>query len=1280
VLEKNVSREKSRELKDLADLSLPVPLSRSQLSPDPYLQSLSEVVVLRRALLTAYPDVKPPLGDDWQHVPGIVRERADAGKGIPPNYPEYPSQQRQYTDVPYVPVALPDLRREIEEIRTELLEEHERLSRFNRLTHLVDIIASNVRHAIESDREVFPPIEVFVERNADLINSLSMEFLEILEPTIETLGGMVFELSTERLSVKDIARRFGIDANDPRFPDYLRGPVTLQEATSKIRQFFTINDASSPLHRAAVGTLMLLEQLPLIRQRYLFESPNSPLFTATDLDEVEDRAEVEILESQPRPYSVAGQRKLSEFLRIHDWWNEGINRSETREMVQKAAELFIHSSPVYKRYGADVIDELCSGWKAKGREPLSSRTPHILTSVDLVSCDVDDQKELERHVLSVDEDAREALFQNRSFQSLALLSSADPMIIRRAIEMFSDVREILGRDQSAANFCVSDLIRPFLGKTVSQLEQSLYEHRPRYSRQVSAQELQERFTLEHYVSATYRGRLSIEDRYKEYPLGDLTVLAVEVSRLLRAGQWHTPSMALTQAIMTVVHDSWHLEKYGESDPREWSATPGEHQHPSLSRVLYVLFALRHGLPDERLLNTSFAPEAAMATPANYQGVERLRYWLQHSLPGILKKESDVAWVVDLNVQRPAGTQASLFECLSIHMGGRENPHPISLAEMILAFQMSKYVATIASDASTAHVIAQQRLLPEQRWQIFSHMIENPSPARSTISASLRAVAQGLGSRVSYPEVFEEFKRAVPIERLAEIGIGVDMLERDLAIQPSALDFLRVEPGLLPWDEEHSNVGASEPTPSEKFLTSVDALGDFDLWAPFVSVKQALKLERAFAHATGRPSGVTLLREFLHASHRLKVSWGDDSRLAELVDLPPEGIVGRYRALLKEARHTLATIPSQLTLSNPLDAILVSEALGRSRAPTRLPTVDILALHEWSRGREGVSALPECITRVETTLPVRRKQRESLRPGSSFLKLFEFCDLVGTKLHGPPAEYTPEIKRLLNSPTVRLLQTLETRHFSIRNHDIDSDTFAVARDNLVYAHHVMEALFDSVNGASGDSTWAGQPDIKRKIWEELDFDSLLQEIDSCFAEYQALPETKKQRVIEFVPTRGVLMEFAGDICGTCVSRLNFIAENVSESFFVPFVRGGKVNDTGNVFKRLEGGAFVFRGRLDDGRPTFVIRGFNPSHSLIHEVSVGALFEKFADCVAAWGTQEGISTVSIPADDFWGNALTNRRYAFLYLRNRYSTRTSVALSLSQVSCFNDCPVSHVKVVRG
>jgi hypothetical protein len=452
-----------------------------------------------------------------------------------------------------------------------------------------------------------------------------------------------------------------------------------------------------------------------------------------------------------------------------------------------------------------------------------------------------------------------------------------------------------------------------------------------------------------------------------------------------------------------------------------------------------------------------------------------------------------------------------------------------------------------------------------------------------------------------------------------------------------------------------------------------------LWAPHVSVKQAFKLERVFAIATRAGSSVPLLREFLHASARLKVTWSEDPRIEELFSLSPENVADRFAALVRETQHALATEPMHVAVEKPLDAILLSEALRRNRAPTRLSTIDILELHQFSQSRNKVAALPDYVTPGSTVLSIRRKQRESLRGESQFLKLFEFCDHVATDFHYHPQKDSPEISGLKDSLGVALLKTVETRHFSIKNHKVDSETFVAARDNTIYANHLLEALCDAVNGASGEVTWASHPDNKRHIWEQLNFDMLLKEVDASFVEYQALPETKNRRIIEFVPTRGILMEFAGDICGTCVSRLNFISENASEGFFVSFVRGGKVNEAREASKRLEGGAFVFRGMLADGRPTFVIRGFNPSHGLINEVAVGELFERLADYLANMGAQGGVPTVSIPDDAFWGNAMTNRRYAFLYLHKNYEKSEPIGLLPSQVSNFNNCPVSNVRVVR-
>jgi hypothetical protein len=846
--------------------------------------------------------------------------------------------------------------------------------------------------------------------------------------------------------------------------------------------------------------------------------------------------------------------------------------------------------------------------------------------------------------------------------------------------MFSQVTQTKNRYENVPKLSSSDLVSAYLSDIIGPFEQHLHEQRSRYSHAVSASDLNGHFTFEHQLSNPHHRQLSTRNLYDIHPRGDIPVLALEVRRLIRTGQMCIPSIDLTRALMTVVYDTWYPEQYGGKDIRMCNITPKDHEYKSLCQMLHTFCYLSQGIPDPSAPADSFSDDILPETPVNYQGVVRLSYWLQNRLPLILKTDGDLMWALDLQTPAMNDCQSSLYECLKMRMGVPEEPRPISVADIILAFQLSEYAVAIASESRTGFALAQQSLRPEQRAAIISRIIDNPTPDRATCSASLRTAIRRLMYGEPLPDAFDEVKQLVPIERLNEMGMAVYMLMRDLAIEPRNLDQLRVEPGLLSWNERVSNPHAWEATPDSSFFNSVDSLGDFDLWAPYVSVKQAFKLERLFAHAIGRSSGVPLVREFLHASHRLKISFKEDPRLDVLLSLAPEALAVRYKDLIRETQHAIATESPHLLLEKPLDTVLLSEALRRNRAPSRLATIDILQLHESSVARGTVQPLPEWVTPGSTSLPSRRKQRESLRGDSNFLKLFEFCDVVAANFIYPPAEYDSMFQKLHKSVSVRLLRTLETPHFSLTNHLIGSDTFVASRDNLLYANHVLEALLDAMHGASGKSTWASQPELKHQIWDELNVDSLLKELDSLFVDYRALPETKNRRVIEFAPTRGILMDFAGDICGTCMSRLNFISENASEGFFVPFVRSGRPQNGNAPLKRLEGGAFVFRGTLDDGRPTLVIRGFNPSHSLINEISVGDLFERFADYVASCGMQGGVQTVSIPEDPFWGNALTNRRYAFLYLKSTYEKSAPIGLSPSQVSGFNDCSVSNVKVVRG
>lgn len=1266
---------------ELTDLAVGQRASRVPVLPDPYFQAMCEVVVLRRALIAAYPNVISPTEDEQTNVPDIVQARADAGKGISPDYPLYSPQPPASKDFPYVPVDLQEVRREIEEIRANILVESGHVERFTRLTRLVDILASNVVHAIARDHEFFPPIDVFIERNFELISTLSSDFLKAIQPCIESLGRHVFDLSRQRLSIYDFARRYGIDSTDPRFPDYLHRPISLEEATAVVRHFFTIADRSSPFHRAAVGALMLLQQMPLALQRYPYDNANSPLCIDNQLDEVEDAAIIAILEAQPSPYRTAGERQLTEFIRWYSWWDEGMDCPHVRELIQEMFDLFVSSAPMTQRYGSDLIRRMYSPLKVctDPEDPLRKQPIESPTSLELASFGSDFHTSIKHKLLDSAQDYSDMLFRDPEFQSMALFKANDYMPSLRAVEVYSEITEMGKQHQHPVEFSVKELVAGSLGKIVSMFELLVHHTQARYARPISPQDLQRYFTFEYHVSSALHRPLGMKGNHTRESCSDLPLLEYEARRLIRAGQLDVPCIDLTRSIMRVVYDTCYPDRYGENGFRMCNLTPDDKAQEVLANSLHAYLNVRQGFPEALPTSESFAPEIPADAVVNYQGVDRLRTWLQNVLPGILKMEGDLLWAIDFKTPLGDIASESFYQCLRMRIGIPETPIPVSLADVILAFQMSKYIVAVARECDAGETLTRQSLLPEQRREIIERLIDNPSPQRATYAASLRAVIRGLKYGTPQPELFEELKEIAPRERLSPLGIALYMLERDLAITSSELDNLRVEPGLLVWNQHVSTARASDRPPHHSFFDSINSFGDFDLWAPYVSVKEAFKLHQLFAHAMDDESSGPLLREFLHASRRLKVPCNEDPGLEELFSLPAETVADRFKDLVRKTQNSLASVPARISFEKPLDVILVSEALKRNRAPSRLSTIDIVELHQFSLVRDKVSPLPEYATQASASLPIRRKQRESLRAGSSFLKLFEFCDLVGTNLTYVPAEHTPETTRLLKSAAVRLLQTIETRHFSIKNHQINSDTFVATRDNLVYANNLLEALFDSINGASGESTWALQPDVRREIWTELNIDNLLKEVDSCFIEYQGLPETKNHRVLEFVPTRGILMEFAGDICGTCVSRLNFLSENSSEAFFVSFIRGRKAHETSEPSKRPEGGAFVFRGTLQDGRPTLVIRGFNPSHALINEVSVGELFERFADVVATWGSQAGVPTVSIPDDSFWGSALTNRRYAFLYLRNIYSASSSVGLVPSQVSDFNGCGVTHVKVVR-
>jgi len=115
-------------------------------------------------------------------------------------------------------------------------------------------------------------------------------------------------------------------------------------------------------------------------------------------------------------------------------------------------------------------------------------------------------------------------------------------------------------------------------------------------------------------------------------------------------------------------------------------------------------------------------------------------------------------------------------------------------------------------------------------------------------------------------------------------------------------------------------------------------------------------------------------------------------------------------------------------------------------------------------------------------------------------------------------------------------------------------------------------------------------------------------------------------------------------------------------------------------RFRGGSQVLEALSNDGDKVLIIRGFNPTRALIEEVKVGELFEGFADMVAEVGRRRNARFVVVPLDEWWGLALTNRPYAFMYIKERYFASTlRVYVGEDKTTYINDLPIDACVIVR-
>lgn len=208
---------------------------------------------------------------------------------------------------------------------------------------------------------------------------------------------------------------------------------------------------------------------------------------------------------------------------------------------------------------------------------------------------------------------------------------------------------------------------------------------------------------------------------------------------------------------------------------------------------------------------------------------------------------------------------------------------------------------------------------------------------------------------------------------------------------------------------------------------------------------------------------------------------------------------------------------------------------------------------------------------------------------------------------------------------------------------------------------ISQMINFINHITNEETWRKyftDPQAT-KSFERLTNVSALQE-EFGRAQNQ---NTNGTTTLDFIPTRGLLLEFSGQIGDACwATKYKSISEK-----FPNFSSMTIVQNRGNKHERLAGASLLIETTAKDGTPLLVIRGLNPLENVINRLSVRDFVEKTVAYLKQLAEKDG-RKLAIIIDDHVSGSCTNRPVLFDYLNNLRPTLTHTELESRKDTKFN------------
>lgn len=286
---------------------------------------------------------------------------------------------------------------------------------------------------------------------------------------------------------------------------------------------------------------------------------------------------------------------------------------------------------------------------------------------------------------------------------------------------------------------------------------------------------------------------------------------------------------------------------------------------------------------------------------------------------------------------------------------------------------------------------------------------------------------------------------------------------------------------------------------------------------------------------------------------------------------------------------------------------------------------------------------------------------------------------------------PNINQKFVSFQIDQLEELKDYDFNRFPHDIAR----LAKYKSHIGSHLATLLMDGVDVMPFlNNAWLeGDLDALTRAVEKIQHDIIGRALDAnpglCKADQQAIGQIMSTKVfdpllasekststetlgLQFVPVRGLLMEASGHIADTCwAEKMNITKDHPNMDAVIFVQKDAKENSPSNNV--LAGACMLIRTNSSKkGVPLLIIRGLNPSQSLLNKVNIHDFYEQLTDYVEGIAQDEG-RRVAVVIDSKVGRATTNRPEVFAMLTAQQTELNPVTVPKNDTT-FNGYDISH------